>query len=104
MTNDSQIAKGTPTITSLTGTLSAELKRVRVSAEISDASSIPDIEIFLLDERKEEITSSVIIGVVSTHLDFSLHLRNAKPSALFVMAAVKSRDGQLTAQKTVPVS
>lgn len=104
MTNDLQILKGTPTISNLTGTLSADLKRVRVIAEINGASSFPNIEILLLDELKEEITSSVIIGAMSTHLELTLHLRNAKPYALFLMATVKSRDDQLIAQKIVPVS
>lgn len=104
MTDASNNASGTPAISSLTGTLSADLKRVRVSFEISDVSSFPDIEILLLDERKEEITSSVIIGVMSTFMEFTLYLRNAKPSALFVMAMVKTREGQVVAQETVPVN
>lgn len=104
MTDLSNSALDKPALTLLTGVLKEDSKRVRVTVELSDASSHPDIELALLDEARNEITRSVILGVLASHLEFTLHLRSAVSSALFVSAVLKGVDGQVIDQKLVPVT
>ena len=93
--NESELTSSTPgnQIESLSGMLQEDGKRVRVTLTITDVSQRPNIELALLDAGHNEITRSIILGVMNTHLEFTLHLgKQADGSLIFVSAVIKNED------------
>lgn len=83
-------------IDSLSGILQEDGKRVRVTLTITDVSQRPNIELALLDAGHNEITRSIILGVMNTRLEFTLHLgKEADDSLIFVSAVIKNEDAAL---------
>lgn len=87
-------------VLSLSGQLSQDQKRVLVRLDLSDASQRPDVELSLLDMEKNEITSAIILGVMSPSLSFTLHLGKYAPTLpVLVSARVRKGENEILDQK-----
>lgn len=90
-------------ITSLLARLSEDERRVRMTVVVSDISSRPTLELAVLDGDRNVITHSAILGVMTPHLEFTLHLPSAPPCDLQAGASLLAKDGQELDRKIVPV-
>lgn len=62
-------------ISSLSGELSQDKRKVRVSVELSREDTRPDLDLSLSDSTKTEICHSTIIENFGARMDFTLHIR-----------------------------
>ncbi|HPS41463.1 MAG TPA: hypothetical protein PK040_02585 [Anaerolineaceae bacterium] len=90
-------------ISSLTARLSEDGKRVRMGIDLSNVGSRPTLELAVLDGDRNVITHSAILGVMTPHLEFTLHLPSAPPCDLQAGASLLAKDGQELDRKIVPV-
>lgn len=91
-------------ITSLTARVSEDGKRVRIAIEISDVSTRPTLELAVLDGDRNAITQSAILGVMTPHLEFTLHLPTGSPLDLKAGAVLISAEGQEYDRQMVQVA
>ncbi len=91
-------------ITSITGSLSSDQKRVKVSIQLSDDSTRPDLELILEDMNKEEICRSTIIENFGDQINFTLHIRKSGFTQPYKLICKLSYDeDKVQSEKTVIV-
>jgi len=47
--------------------------------DMAENHSNPNLEMKLLDANKKEVSRSLILGVIGTHIEFTLHIRATDP-------------------------
>ena len=62
-------------ITALSGVLSPDQRKVRVTVELDINTTRPDLELVLKDSKGEEVCRSTIIENFGAKIDFTLHIR-----------------------------
>ena len=64
-------------ISSISGVLSEDQKKVHVRVELTNGTTRPDLDLFLTDAEGIEICRSTIIENFGPRLDFTMHIRQA---------------------------
>jgi len=91
-------------IESLSATLLDDRRRVRVTLVLSSTDIKSTVELVLLDHKKNEITRSMIIGLVDERVIFTLHLGGFPAGTpLFVGATILNEDEVVLDTKVLPV-
>jgi hypothetical protein len=91
-------------IESLSGILLNDRRRVRVTLVLSSTDIKSTVELVLLDQNKNEITRSMIIGCVDEHITFTLHLGDFPAGTpLFVGATIQTEGEVVLDTKVSPV-
>lgn len=91
-------------ITYLSGVLSSDQRKVRVSIELSLDSTRPDIELALNDSKGEEICRSTIIENFGAKVDFTMHIRQTQVNLpLKLICSLSYEDDKLQTEKDVLV-
>lgn len=67
-------------ITALSAELSEDMKKLRVSVELSRDDTRPDIELRLLDAKAAEISRATIVENFGPSANFTLHIRREDPA------------------------
>lgn len=89
-------------ITSLIGVLSPDQKRVKVSVELDNESTRPDLEMILLDANKDEVSRSTIIENFGNRIDFTLHIRHLDvPLPLTLTCKLSYQEDKVESEKSV---
>jgi len=63
-------------IASLSGVLSIDKRKIRVSIQLSNEATRPDLELVITDQKKHEICRSTIIENFGDRIDFTMHNRH----------------------------
>jgi hypothetical protein len=91
-------------ITSLSGVLSPDQGKVRVTVELSLDSTRPDIELILKDAKGEEICRSTIIENFGAKVEFTMHIRQPQIELpLTLTCGLSYEDDQLHEEKDILV-
>jgi hypothetical protein len=65
-------------IITLSGVLSADQRRVRVSVQLSSETTRPDLELVIADAKGEEVCRSTIIENFGDRITFTMHIRSSQ--------------------------
>ena len=90
-------------ITTLTARLSGDRTRVRFVIGLVDVNTRTTLELAILDRNQNVITSSAILGVMTGHFEFTLHLPTGAPTDLKAGAILITGDAIEISRKIVQV-
>jgi len=90
------------TIKSITGT-EISGNRVHVVVDLNENHTKPNLTMILSDESGNEVSRSIIMGMLDTHVDFTLHIRvqNAMPPFEFTGITFVEEDQPIDSKSVV---
>lgn len=89
-------------ISELLGQLSIDQKKVKISVELSNDTTRPDLDLVLQDANGEEVGHSTIIENFGSHFEFTMHVRHSGvPMPLRLTCKLSYEEEKVQSEKTV---